>query len=368
MPGNCATGCTRLSSAGPARSPAGTGTDRPYPAPRLRLADTRGAGLRRRARRHAARSDELQLSLGHALVFLLAGLGIVAILHTFRNLVLLSIRPGRCEPVFAGSLAQFGLMLENRRPDGRTSLRLFVDDEEPREVDIGPTPARRPHWMFGQQNVAGCPCRASPSRPPGRWAWSAPGAMPFPNSTAGLSGTCGQSAAPALEQRIGARVGKGRPRGGRLFRFAQASGGRCAAPYRMEGRRAPAGWPAADQAVSPERLHNSYGSTGRLCRHDRHRAAPVHSGPLDPRRRRGGTRLGLAAAGGSPCSWQRAGTAKRRPACVGAAQSWRAVTARQPAPSWWLLATALAASLPLASQVPLWLSLAAGAVFSWRAH
>ena len=28
------------------------------------------------------------LSLGHALVFLLAGLGIVAILHTFRNLLL----------------------------------------------------------------------------------------------------------------------------------------------------------------------------------------------------------------------------------------------------------------------------------------
>jgi len=33
------------------------------------------------------------LSLGHALVFLLAGLGVVNILHTFRNLALLSIRP-----------------------------------------------------------------------------------------------------------------------------------------------------------------------------------------------------------------------------------------------------------------------------------
>jgi len=76
------------------------------------------------------------LSLGHALVFLLAGLGIVTILHTFRNLVLVAIRPGRCEPVFAGSLAQFGLVLGNRRLDARTCLRLFIEDETPIEVDI----------------------------------------------------------------------------------------------------------------------------------------------------------------------------------------------------------------------------------------
>jgi uncharacterized protein (DUF58 family) len=76
------------------------------------------------------------LSLGHALVFLLAGLGIVAILHTFRNLVLIALRPGRCEPVFAGSPAQFALVLENRRSDARTSLRLFIGDQDPVEVDI----------------------------------------------------------------------------------------------------------------------------------------------------------------------------------------------------------------------------------------
>jgi uncharacterized protein (DUF58 family) len=76
------------------------------------------------------------LSLGHALVFLLAGLGIVAILHTFRNLVHIALRPGRCEPVFAGSPAQFALVLENRRADARTSLRLSIGDQEPVEVDI----------------------------------------------------------------------------------------------------------------------------------------------------------------------------------------------------------------------------------------
>ena len=42
----------------------------------------------------------------------------------------------------------------------------------------------------------------------------------------------------------------------------------------------------------------------------------------------------------------------------------RPVTRRQ---AWWLLATALVTCMPLASQLPLWLSLAAGAAFSWRA-
>jgi transglutaminase-like putative cysteine protease len=46
------------------------------------------------------------------------------------------------------------------------------------------------------------------------------------------------------------------------------------------------------------------------------------------------------------------------------ARSNRPVSRRQ---AWWLLATALAASLPLAPQVPLWLSLAAGTAFIWRA-
>ena len=53
------------------------------------------------------------LALGHALVFLLAGLGLVAMLHTFRNLLGLRLTPGRAEPVFAGELARFPLYLEN---------------------------------------------------------------------------------------------------------------------------------------------------------------------------------------------------------------------------------------------------------------
>lgn len=77
------------------------------------------------------------LSLGHALVFLLAGLGVVTILHTFRNLAMIALRPGRVEPVFAGGIAHFELVLENRRPEQRTSLRLFIGDETPVEIDVG---------------------------------------------------------------------------------------------------------------------------------------------------------------------------------------------------------------------------------------
>ena len=46
------------------------------------------------------------------------------------------------------------------------------------------------------------------------------------------------------------------------------------------------------------------------------------------------------------------------------ARSNRPVSSRQ---GWWLLATALAASLPLTQHLPLWLSLAAGTAFAWRA-
>jgi uncharacterized protein (DUF58 family) len=62
------------------------------------------------------------LSLGHALIFLLAGLGFVAMVHTFRNLIGLQLLPGRVEPVFAGEIAQFQLVLENPYSYERRSL------------------------------------------------------------------------------------------------------------------------------------------------------------------------------------------------------------------------------------------------------
>jgi len=67
------------------------------------------------------------LALGHALVFLLAGLGIVGMIHTFRNLHGLIITPGRSTPVFAGETAYFELTLENERSSPRLALELAAE-------------------------------------------------------------------------------------------------------------------------------------------------------------------------------------------------------------------------------------------------
>src|SRR5574343_1575602 len=71
------------------------------------------------------------LALGHALVFLLAGLGIVGMIHTFRNLHGLVVTPGRCEPVFAGEIAHFPLVLDNDRTSPRPALELEAEPERP---------------------------------------------------------------------------------------------------------------------------------------------------------------------------------------------------------------------------------------------
>lgn len=67
------------------------------------------------------------LALGHALVFLLAGLGLAGMVHTFRNLYGLLITPGRCEPVMAGEMAHFQLALGNDRATPRLALELEAE-------------------------------------------------------------------------------------------------------------------------------------------------------------------------------------------------------------------------------------------------
>ena len=76
------------------------------------------------------------LSLGHALVFLLAGLDLVAMVHTFRNLVALRLKPGRVEPVFAGEIARFSIHLENDRQQARRALDLSFGKHENVNIDI----------------------------------------------------------------------------------------------------------------------------------------------------------------------------------------------------------------------------------------
>ncbi|HEY3432490.1 MAG TPA: DUF58 domain-containing protein [Rhodocyclaceae bacterium] len=78
------------------------------------------------------------LSLGHALVFLLVGLGVAAILNTFRNLAHISISTSRCPPVFAGQNAHFGLVLHNPSRHARYCLTLSAANQPAVTADIPP--------------------------------------------------------------------------------------------------------------------------------------------------------------------------------------------------------------------------------------
>jgi uncharacterized protein (DUF58 family) len=70
-------------------------------------------------------SINYNLSLGYILTFLLASMGMVAILHTFRNLAHLHITPGRVQAVFAGEVAWFELFVENRARYDRSSVAFW---------------------------------------------------------------------------------------------------------------------------------------------------------------------------------------------------------------------------------------------------
>lgn len=75
------------------------------------------------------------LSLGFVLTFLLTSMAAVAMLHTWRNLAHLKLRPGRCEAVFAGETAHFAVNIETPS-QARFSIALRRRDEEPVYADI----------------------------------------------------------------------------------------------------------------------------------------------------------------------------------------------------------------------------------------
>ncbi len=78
------------------------------------------------------------LGLGYVLTFLMSGVGIVSILHTFRNLVRLQLKPGRPDPVFAGGEALFPVLVTNPDAMTRRSIGLLGAGQEPVFVDVGP--------------------------------------------------------------------------------------------------------------------------------------------------------------------------------------------------------------------------------------
>lgn len=75
-------------------------------------------------------------NLGFMLTFLLAGLGLVTMLHTWYNLLGLELLPGRTEPAFAGESALFAIRLNNQRPGGRPGIRLQLTDAAPVTLDL----------------------------------------------------------------------------------------------------------------------------------------------------------------------------------------------------------------------------------------
>lgn len=74
------------------------------------------------------------LSLGFAFVFLLAGVGLAAMLHTFRNLHGLVISPLGATPAFAGGQVAFHLRLA--APTPRPGLRLEAPGGPPLSADV----------------------------------------------------------------------------------------------------------------------------------------------------------------------------------------------------------------------------------------
>ncbi len=97
------------------------------------------------------------LSLGFALTFLLAGMGIAAMVQTTRNLVRLSVRGGRSEPVFAGDVARFRLGMANAGDFDRPEILVrHLGSGAQQTVDIAAAasveamlevPAQRRGWL-----------------------------------------------------------------------------------------------------------------------------------------------------------------------------------------------------------------------------
>ena len=77
-------------------------------------------------------------SLGFVLVFLLAGVGNVAMFATWRNLAGLRLRAGGGSPVFSGEQAIFAVQLENRDLATRYSIAISQDGNEYEVVDLAP--------------------------------------------------------------------------------------------------------------------------------------------------------------------------------------------------------------------------------------
>lgn len=81
-------------------------------------------------------SINYDLSLGYVLTFLLVGLGINAMLHTFRNLAHLQVSPGRVAPIHAGEHARFTLKIGNPGARDRFEVGITRDNKVAEFQDV----------------------------------------------------------------------------------------------------------------------------------------------------------------------------------------------------------------------------------------
>jgi len=75
-------------------------------------------------------------SLGFMLTFLLASLGLVSILHAYRNMARLTIRAGKSIPVFCDEQAKYILHVDNDHQQARYAIAFQLTDQAPTIIDV----------------------------------------------------------------------------------------------------------------------------------------------------------------------------------------------------------------------------------------
>lgn len=98
------------------------------------------------------------LAMGYALTFLIFGVSVVGMMHTFRNLSAITLRAGRADPVFAGRMAEVSFMILNPSRLSRYAIRADAEGMNQTEmIDVAPCtehlvhialPASQRGWMI----------------------------------------------------------------------------------------------------------------------------------------------------------------------------------------------------------------------------
>ncbi|MDB2705786.1 DUF58 domain-containing protein [Pseudomonadota bacterium] len=75
-------------------------------------------------------------SMGHLLCFLLASMGIIAMLHTYRNLAKIHFKHAHAEPVFCGQIIDFTLVFDN--PTHQNSYQIEIASKQKKSPSWNP--------------------------------------------------------------------------------------------------------------------------------------------------------------------------------------------------------------------------------------